>query len=174
MTTTCQISDAGRIQSLPGGGTGRRAVWFTALLLAALTMGLEFAHVLEWPQKAAFPGPLYTRLQETLYLWFGNIGAPLYLLTIALTVTLTILLRATPCQRVPVRIAAVLETIALISFFAVIYPVNLQFPVSGEGGVPADWEALRVRWETGHAIGFVLFGAAFVLLLVPLIRGRRQ
>jgi hypothetical protein len=37
---------------------------------------------------------------------------------------------------------------------------------AGSGPVPDNWRALRVRWEAGHATGFVLFLAAFVLLLL--------
>lgn len=54
----------------------------------------------------------------------------------------------------------------MAQFFAVIYPVNLGFPVHGPINVPADWAALRDRWEIGHAVGFTLFTAAFVLLLL--------
>jgi hypothetical protein len=36
--------------------------------------------------------------------------------------------------------------------------------------VPADWTALRDRWELGHTIGFVLFALSFVVLIVPLVR----
>ena len=49
----------------------RRWVLVAALLLTAWTMGLEFAHVLEWQPKSAYPGPLYVRLQEPLYRVLG-------------------------------------------------------------------------------------------------------
>lgn len=150
-----------------------RGGYFVALLLTALTMGLEFAHVLEWPPKAGYSGALYVRLQESLYVWFGNIGGAIYLLAIVATVALAFLLRHDRSMRRPVAAAAGLELLALIVFLSVVYPVNFRFPVHGSGLVPADWAALRDRWELGHTVGFVLFTAAFVLLVLGLLRSAR-
>ena len=148
----------------------RRVVWFATLVLTALTMGLEFAHVLEWPQKQDYPGTLYVRLQESLYLWFGNLGGVLYVLAVLATVVLAVLLRRERGQRGPVAVAAGLQVVALITFLTIIYPVNLRLPVNSAGTVPADWTALRDRWELGHTIGFVLFIASFVLVVNTLLR----
>lgn len=60
----------------------RRGGLLAALLLSALTMSLEFAHVLEWRPKASYSGSLYTRLQESLYVWYGNIGSVIYVLAV--------------------------------------------------------------------------------------------
>lgn len=149
----------------------RRGMTFAALLLTALTMGLEFAHVLEWPQKQHYSGSLYVRLQESLYVWFGNLGGVLYVASVVVTVVLAVLVRHRAGTRVPVAVAAGAQVVALATFLAIIYPVNLRLPVRGGGTVPPDWTALRDRWEFGHTIGFVLFTASFVLLLVPLVRG---
>lgn len=116
-----------------------RATWFIALFLSACTMGLEFAHVLEWGPKDGYSAALYTRLQESLYFWFGTIGAAIYILAIAITTLLAIRLRHDPVKRSPVRIAAGLEVLALASFLVIIYPVNQHFPVHGGGAVPAGW-----------------------------------
>lgn len=148
----------------------RRAIHFAALLLAAWTMGLEQAHVLEWAPKATYPGPLYTRLQESLYAWFGYIGSVVEVLAVLTGLALAILSRRDRLMRVPLAAAATLEVISLIVFFAVVYPVNFRFPVHGPGIVPADWTALRDRWELGHAIGFALFTAVFSLLLASALR----
>ena len=143
---------------------GRAVLLFGALLATALTAGLEFAHVLEWAPKSTYSGRLYVQLQESLYVWFGTVGAAIYLLAVAATVALAIALRAEPVARASLRVAAGLEVVALASFLAVIYPVNLRLPLH-DGRVPGDWSQLRLRWELGHTIGFVLFGLALVLLL---------
>lgn len=148
----------------------RRGVLSAALLLTALTMGLEFAHVLEWPQKQHYPGSLYVHLQESLYIWFGNLGGVLYVLAVVATVVLAILLRREPARRGWFATAAGLQVVAQVTFLTIVYPVNLRLPVDSAGTVPADWAALRDRWELGHAVGFALFTASFVLLLVPLVR----
>lgn len=140
----------------------RRGLWFAAVLLTALTMGLEFAHVLEWPAKQGYSGQLWVRLQESLYTWFGTLGAVVYVLAVIVGVVLAFRVR-----RAPVWWAAGLQVAALASFLAVIYPVNQRLPISSSDQVtvPADWTSLRVRWELGHTVGFVLFLIAFVLLL---------
>lgn len=148
----------------------RRSVLGAALLLTALTMGLEFAHVLEWPRKQHYSGPLYVRLQESLYVWFGDLGGVLYVLAVLATVGSAILSRHRPGACAWVASAAGAQVVALVSFLTVVYPVNLRLPVNGDGAVPPDWAGLRDRWELGHAIGFLLFAASFVLLIIPLLR----
>jgi hypothetical protein len=135
-----------------------------------LAMGLEFAHVLEWPQKQRYSGSLYVRLQESLYIWFGNLGGVLYVLAVAMTVVLAVLVRRQPGRRGAIGTAAALQVVGLITFLTIIRPVNLRLPVNSGGTVPADWAGLWDRWELGHTVGFVLFAAAFVLLLVPFMR----
>ncbi len=145
-------------------------MWFTTLVLTTLTLGLEFAHVLEWPQKQQYPGALYVRLQESLYIWFGNLGGVLYVLAVVASVVLVVLLRRDRPRRGWVGVAAGLQVIALVTFLTIVYPVNLRLPVNSAGAVPPDWTALRDRWELGHTIGFVLFGVSFVLLVAALVR----
>ncbi len=149
----------------------RRGVYFIALLLTALTMGLEFSHVLEWPAKQRYSGHLYVYLQESLYAWFGTVGGATYLLAIAASVILLVLLRKEGSVRWLVGAAAALEILALISFFSLIYPVNLKLPLH-QGTVPPNWTSLRFRWELGHTVGFVLFVAAFILQLLSVLRFR--
>jgi hypothetical protein len=162
----------------------RRSGLFAALVLTAWTMGLEFAHVLEWGPKASYPGPLYVRLQESLYVWYGNIGSVIYVLAVASTVALAAAACRDRAARGPAVAAAAAELVALAVFLAVVLPVNSRFPVHGSGAVPPGWAALRDRWEVGHTIGFVLFTTAFALLLAVVLRpgatlltvrpGRRQ
>lgn len=106
----------------------RRVVLFSAVLLTALTTGLEFAHVLEWPQKQHYAGPLYVRLQESLYVWFGNLGGVLYVLTVIATVALAVLARRDPGRRGVIAAAASLQVVGLVTFLTIIYPVNLRLP----------------------------------------------
>jgi hypothetical protein len=152
----------------------RRGVFVVAVVLTALTMGLEFAHVLEWPQKQHYPGPLYVYLQESLYVWFGNLGGVVYVLAVATTVTGALLIRRDRERRWQVGAAALLQVVALASFLTVVYPVNLRLPVGSAGTVPADWTTLRDRWELGHTVGFALFTTSFVLLVLAATREPRR
>ena len=152
----------------------RRGGLFAALLLSAWTMGLEFAHVLEWGPKASYPGPLYVRLQESLYTWYGNVGGVIYVLAVVCTVALAVLAWQDHASRGLAVAAAAVELAALVVFLAVVLPVNSRFPVHGSGAVPAGWVALRDRWEAGHATGFVLFTVGFILLALTALRSGTQ
>lgn len=148
----------------------QRTLWPLTLLFVALTLGLEFAHVLEWRPKTSYSGQLYVRLQESLYVWFGYLGSVIDILAILSTTVLAISLRRHRRVRWYTASAAGLEIFALIVFFAVIYPVNQRFPVHSSGTVPNDWTLLRDRWELGHTIGFVLFTISLLLLAAALVR----
>jgi thiol:disulfide interchange protein len=59
--------------------------------------------------------------------------------------------------------------VLLLAFPVIFYwrvePPNAAFRAAGIAGtVPKDWAAWRTRWETGHALRFVLHLLALVLL----------
>jgi hypothetical protein len=54
-----------------------RRAGMVAVVLAALTMGLAFAHTLELPQKLDYDAATWTQIQHTLYRYFAVIGGPL-------------------------------------------------------------------------------------------------
>ncbi|HVE96126.1 MAG TPA: hypothetical protein VNA67_03985 [Pseudonocardiaceae bacterium] len=71
-----------------------RVLRAVALLLAALTMGLLLAHVLELGPKFSYPPELYIQLNNSLYVWYGPpLGALLYLGAIVAAAVLTWLVR---------------------------------------------------------------------------------
>ena len=53
---------------------GARRAGMVAVVLAALTMGLAFAHTLELPQKLDYDPATWTQLQHSLYRYFAVIG----------------------------------------------------------------------------------------------------
>jgi hypothetical protein len=61
---------------------GVRRAGMVAVVLAALTMGLAFAHTLELPQKLACEAATWTQLQRSLYRYFAVVGGPLEVATI--------------------------------------------------------------------------------------------
>ncbi len=63
--------------------------------------------------------------------------------------------------------AAICIVASLIVFFAVTFPINRV--TSNWTVMPANWEALRRRWELSHAANAVLYGVAFVVLLLSLL-----
>lgn len=140
------------------------------LLLVALTMGIEFGHVLELGPKLRYPPELYLRLNTSLYAWFGPpVGAVIYFGSILATGVLTWLSRRRGAALALTATAFGLQVVAFTTFLTLIEPVNVRFRALAPGEVPADFATLRNQWELTHALGFVLFTAAFVLLLVSIL-----
>ncbi|MGH3774789.1 MAG: hypothetical protein ACRDRR_03480 [Pseudonocardiaceae bacterium] len=150
---------------------GIRVLRAVTLLLAALTMGLLFAHVLELGPKFGYPPELYVRLNNSLYAWYGPpLGALLYVGSIVAAGVLTWLVRRRRAALAWTGTAAILQAVALVTYFVVVEPVNQRLRPLPPGAVPADFTALRTQWEFGHATEFVLFLVAFVLLVVSVLR----
>jgi hypothetical protein len=154
-------------------------VWQTvAITLVALAMGTSFAHVLEWPAKLHYTGELYLRLQTSLYAYWGPPSITGFIEPAAV---LSVLFLAVACRRRPVTLRlAVGAAICLLLGFPVVFfwrvaPANATFFHAAHTGIlPSDWNAWRMRWETGHTIRFVLHLIAFVLLAVSLTSERAE
>ena len=61
---------------------GARRAGMVAVVLAALTMGLAFAHTLELPKKLAYEVATWTQLQHGRYRYFAMVGGPLEVATV--------------------------------------------------------------------------------------------
>jgi hypothetical protein len=138
------------------------------LVLVALVLGTSFAHVPQWPAKLQYDGPLYTRLQTTLYMLWGPPSLTGFIEPAAILAVLVLaaLLRH---DRPAFTLVAVAAGVMLLAFPVVFYwrvePANVAFRAAALAGtVPKDWAAWRTQWETGHALRFVLHLVAFVLL----------
>ena len=148
-----------------------RRLRFVVLLLAALTLTMEAAHVLELPQKMHYTPELYAAVNSTMYRYFALVGGPLTILTFVTGAALVVALRNHPGFRW--TLAGVLAYfIAFGVWLAVVEPVNrtVAAAFAGDpGSLPRLWTTARARWEYGHAAGFVLelFGLASLLWSDP-------
>jgi hypothetical protein len=142
----------------------------TAMMLVALTMGLGFAHALELLPKRYYSPELYVQLQNTLYVGFGTVGLLTYVGAIAATAILAWRVRREPRLVTPTASALGLQVVAIAGLLTLIVPVNARLRALPPGAVPPDFAVLRDQREYTHAAGFVLFAAAFVLLLAALFR----
>ncbi|MGH6928609.1 MAG: hypothetical protein ACREEV_09855 [Dongiaceae bacterium] len=61
----------------------------------------------------------------------------------------------------------------LVEFFLIVEPVNVAFARWTPATLPPDCTDYRLRWEVGHAFGFVLALAAFCSLLRAAFIGAR-
>jgi hypothetical protein len=153
-----------------------RAWWALVATLSALTLGLTFAHVLELPQRLGYDARLWTQLTRpnALYRYFGVVGGPLEVAAVlGVAVLAVILRRQRPAGRFALA-AAVLHAAALGVWLGVVLPANIDIGSWSTGGIPADWERWRVRWETGHAVSFGLLLVGFGALVLAVLSERDQ
>ena len=140
---------------------------FVVLLLASLTLTMEAAHVLELPQKMSYSPELYAAVNSTMYRYFALVGGPLTVLMLLIGAALVVASRHRAAFRWTfVGVAA--YYVAFAVWLAVVAPVNRTVAAAAArdpASLPQLWMALRVRWESGHALGFILEFLGFVSLL---------
>lgn len=144
----------------------------TALILAALTMGMAFAHVLELPEKMSYAPRLWTALNQTLYQYFAVVGGPV---EVANVVLLGFLAAGERRRRPRCRgflLAAGCFAVALAVWFAVVNPANQQVASWPVNHVPVGWGRWRSQWEYGHAVRFALMLAGYCALARAVLDGR--
>jgi hypothetical protein len=61
--------------------------------------------------------------------------------------------------------AAGLFALALVLWWVLVYPVNVELAKWIDGPVPSDWTSYRARWEWGHAIISLVELAGFAALI---------
>jgi hypothetical protein len=150
------------------------ALRFSSLLFVALTLGLAFAHVLEIPGKFRLSGPEWLTVQQHLYIAFGSVGGIVEVAAIVLT---WLVLMSTPRGRAArwwTALAATCATVGLADWALVVSPMNTVLNAWTAQSIPADWTAVRARWEIGHAIQAALFAGAFGALVAGLLGERGE
>ncbi|HYE33827.1 DUF1772 domain-containing protein [Methylocaldum sp.] len=148
-------------------------VWrFITLLLAALAMTMESAHVLELPQKMQYDWPMYTAVNASLYRYFAIVGGAYQIGSILAAAVLAFRVRKRG-RTFPWTLAGALcSALAFGVWLTVVNPVNGEvaeaFRIAPES-VPAVWMRLRDRWEYGHAAGFAVQLVGFAALVVSVL-----
>ena len=141
---------------------------FIAVMLAALTLGLGFCHLMQLPSRLGWDQYLWvgSTVQGGLYAAFGSVGAVIFVATV---IALGLLAYFTREHKRPgfalALTAAILVAAAFALWWVLIYPVNVELAKWVNGPVPADWTDYRASWEWGHAIiaGVELFGFAALI-----------
>jgi hypothetical protein len=154
---------------------------FFTLVLAALALTMESAHVLELPQKLQYDTQLYATVNTTLYRYFALVGGVYQVGSIGAAAVLTVLVR----RRRPSFGWTLAGTLCLMLAFGiwltVVAPVNSEVAEALRTmpeTVPAAWMRLREQWEYGHVAGFVVqllgFCALVISVLVETPKGRQR
>lgn len=145
---------------------------FFTLVLTALSLTMESAHVLELPQKMQLDPQMYAAVNGSLYRYFAIVGGAYQMLSLVLAVVLAILVRHRRPAFQWTTVGAVCLLCAFGVWLAVVQPVNTVVATAlsvSPGSVPPLWTQLRGRWEYGHAAGFVLQLVGFCALVVSVL-----
>lgn len=148
-----------------------RGLRFAALMLTALSAGMSFCHLLELPPRVfVFDASLWiATTTKGLYALFGTVGAAIEVGSVLTLMMLAYAVRGRGRTRSLTVAAAGLVTLALILWFVLVAPVNVELARWTPETYPAGWEAFRNRWEAGHAINAVIKIAAFALLTMSVL-----
>ena len=144
-----------------------------SLVLAALSLAPSYAHVLEaTPRLTIWPAELWRNATvfHRQFEWFALIGAPVDIVAIIAAFTLAFLVRdRNPIFRLVVAGAAFLA-MALVTWFGIVAPANAVLATWKPGPVPADFDVIRMRWETGHMVVAALKFCGLILLCLAMVR----
>lgn len=129
--------------------------WLT-IMLTALSLAPALAHLLEMPAKMTYDGPLWLKVQQTLYGAFGTFGGAFEVGALVTAVVLMILVRDRRPAFGWTLVGAVCVVAAHAAFWIWLAPVNATIAAATTGTLPADWMGLRNQWEYTHAARAVL------------------
>jgi hypothetical protein len=142
------------------------------LLVASLSLGPSFAHVLEsYPRLTMWSPELWREATvfNGQFMLFALVGAPLDLGAILAAAVLAFLLRR---ERPALRFAlagTILYAASLAAWFALVAPANGVLATWEPGPIPDNFEAIRSRWETGHMMVAALKFAGLASLLTSVL-----
>jgi hypothetical protein len=129
--------------------------WLT-IMLTALSLVPALAHLLEMPAKMTYDGPLWLRLQQSLYGAFGTFGGAFEVGAVITTIVLVTLVRDRRPAFGWTLLGAVCVVAAHAAFWIWLAPVNATIAATAPGTLPADWMEMRSQWEYTHAARAVL------------------
>lgn len=139
---------------------------FASILLASLMLMPAGAHLLALPNKIGMNMADYFVAQQAYRGW-AYAGA-LVFAGIAATAILAWQVRDSSTMFLPTLIALVCLVTRQVVFWTLVFPGNQH--TQNWTVAPANWDALRMRWEIGHELSAVLNVAALVALLAALLR----
>jgi hypothetical protein len=149
---------------------------FAAMMLAALTLGLGFCHLMQLPSRLGWDQYLWvgSTVQGGLYAAFGSVGAVIFLATVIVLALNAYFTRehGRPGFRLAL-IAALLFAAALVLWWVLVYPVSVELAKWVNGPVPSDWTDYRARWEWGHAIIALVELLGFAALIAAVLADTR-
>jgi hypothetical protein len=124
---------------------------FLTIMLAALSAGLGFYHLLQMPARMSYDGPLWLRTMDYYRMAGPSMRAFIEGGAFVTAIVLPVLLRH---RRMALRwaiAAAVCFFITQALWWIFLAPVNGEVMKWNAEAIPANWTQFRVRWEFTHA-----------------------
>jgi hypothetical protein len=146
-----------------------KIVRFVSLFLLGLALGASLAHLFELPNKIHLAREDYLTVQQ-IYRGWALLGIPVIGALIS-TAVLAFLVRRDAVALVWTVIALAFIVATQAVFWIFTFPANQQ--TVNWTVLPADWEALRARWEYSHAAGAAMNLTAYAALVISILAGGR-
>ncbi|MBI4274535.1 MAG: hypothetical protein HY659_07530 [Rhizobiales bacterium] len=150
---------------------------FIAIILAALTAGMGFRHLMDLPARIMWD---QSRWLENIVTgghnrMFGTVGASIVVATCVVMPYLAYRLRHH--DRAASRLTAVSAAcfiLALTLWWAFVVPVNIEMDNWIAGPFPANWMSWRVQWEVMHALTTLIQMIGLGALLKSVVEGAQE
>lgn len=140
---------------------------FITIMLAALSAGMAFCHLLEMPARLSYSPELWTRVTviEGTYRLFGPpVGALIEVGALAAAAVSALLWRGRGWRFYFALTGALLLAAAQIVWWMTVFPVNQAMVGWSPENIPENFDALRRQWETSHAAraALIVTGLSFI------------
>lgn len=147
-----------------------RIWWFITVVLTSLLMTMGFTHLWQMLPRLAYDGTLWFQTLN-MYWQFGREGPGPFIELGALVsaVVLVFLVHARRPAFVLSLTAVMCLVVAFATWWAIIYPVNLEMLSWAPEQLPANWTHFRDQWEYAHGVRAILQFISLIALLISLI-----
>lgn len=130
-------------------------IWrFVTLMLAALSAGMAFCHLMEMPARLKYAPALWSRVTniEGTYRLFGpRVGASIEGGALSTAVVLSIFVRKHRPAFALTRAGAACMAAAQVAWWLFVFPVNSRMVDWTSETMPENFTKLRDQWEYAHA-----------------------
>ena len=150
------------------------AVEVSSLLVVGWIAGAELG---SWccvqPVMARLPYDQYVAAEQGMLRTFGRIMPVLMPLSGVLAIVLVLLSRGQSDFIFWLRVAAALcLVVAVVTTLTVNVPINKRTAGWHTSNDASEWQVMRERWHVFQGVRGGLYGAAFLLLTIPLVGAR--